>query len=173
VKLFYDSYLNSLQNILAFLQRSGCSLMELYIVGYHSDHFSEIMMVPSLQALEGLGYHGDPTHCLLCLNRPTNRDDSPIFLPNLHKLIIRSDGPRGLSGLADLFLTRPMRTLSIHYTYPIDEWVDKKTALRFQDLVKKGHDITIMGLLKGETGEERDLLPWIIEASTSETMTTH
>ena len=156
VKLLYDSYLNSLQNVLAFLQRSGCSLTDLYIVGYHSDHFSEITMVPSLQALEGLGYHGDPTHCLLCLNRPKNRDDSPIFLPNLHKLIIRSDGPRGLSGLADLFLTRPMRTLSIHYTYPIDEWVDKKTALRFQDLVKKGHDITIMGLLKGETGEERD-----------------
>ena len=172
VELFYDSQHNSLENVLAFLQRSGCSLTELHIVGDASDHLPEITMAPGLQALEGLEYHGDLDSCLKCLDRPTNRHDSPI-LPNLHKLTIRPDGPRGLSGLADLFLSRPMRTLSIQLTYPVDEWVDKETALRLQDLVRKGHDITIMGLPEGENGEERDLLPWIIESSTSETMTTH
>ena len=53
---------------------------------------------------------------------------------------------------------------------PVDEtsWVDKETVLRFQDLVEKGYGITIMGRLVGDNGEIRDLLPWFVEARTSE-----
>jgi len=53
---------------------------------------------------------------------------------------------------------------------PMDEtsWVDKETVLRFQDLVEKGYGITIMGRLVGDNGEIRDLLPWFVEARTSE-----
>jgi len=165
--LSYNSDCNSFEDVLAFLQRSGCRLMELRIEVYAGDNFSEITMASSLQALENLEYHGDLDVCLHCLNKPTNRDDAPIFLPNMHKLAIW-DKPRNWSGLADLFQSRPLGTLSIHLTYRIDEtaWVDKESALRFQDLIEKGHDITIMGLLKSENGKERDLLPWIIEVWT-------
>jgi len=162
--LSYYSEFNSLDNVSAFLQRSGCRLTKLCIIDHDPDHFLGMTMDSGLQALENLEYHGDLEDCLYCLNKPTNRDDAPIFLPNLHKLAIW-DKPRNWSGLADLFQFRPLGTLSIHLTYRIDETacVDKESALRFQDLIKKGHDITIMGLLKSENGKERDLLPWIIE----------
>ena len=45
---------------------------------------------------------------------------------------------------------------------------DKETVLRFQELVEKGYDITIMGRLVGDNGEIRDLLPWFVEARTLE-----
>jgi len=66
----------------------------------------------------------------------------------------------------------PTKALSIHFQIlPINpkkktSWVDKETALRFQDLVQKGHDIRIIGRIRGEK-EERDLLQWFVEDRTS------
>jgi len=162
--LSYNSDSNALDDVTAFLQRSGCRLTELRIEAYDLDKITETMMASNLQALENLEYHGNLDDCLYCLNKPTNRDDAPISLPNLHKLAIW-DRPRNWSGLADLFQSRPLGTLAIHLTCRISEnaRVDQESALRFQDLIKKGHDITVMGLLMGENGKEHDLLPWIIE----------
>jgi len=174
VNLSYDSHYNPSGNVSAFLQRSGCSVTELRIMDHDHDHFSEMAPVSGLQALESLEYHGYLDGCLRCLNRPTNKESGSIFLPNLHRLAVW-DVPKIWSGLADLFLSRPLKTLTIHPLLnidPMDEtsWVDKETVLRFQDLVEKGYDITIMGrlLLVGDNGEIRDLLPWFIEARTSE-----
>ena len=168
VDLLYDSSYNPLDNISAFLQRSCCRLTGLRILNYDSDHFFEMAPVSGLQALKSLEYYGYLDGCLRCLNRPTNGGDSSIFLPNLHKLTIW-DEPGNWSGLLDLFLSRPLTTLSVHLTHSTGETasIDKETALRLRDLVEKGHDITIMGRLLGD-GQIRDLLPWFIEVLMSE-----
>ena len=167
VELSYDSAYNSLDNVSAFLQRSGCRLTELRITGQDPDYFSEVAPASGLQALESLEYHGYLDPFLRCLNRSTNSDSNSLFLPNLHRLVIWGE-PKNWSDLADLFLSRPLKTLSIQLHLDIDledetSWVDKEIALRFQDLVEKGHDIKIMGRLKGEMGEDRDLLLWFIK----------
>jgi len=102
------------------------------------DHFSEMAPASGLQALESLEYHGYLDGCLRCLNRPTNKESGSIFLPNLHMLAVW-DVPKIWSGLADLFLSRPLKTMSIHIhpllsIDPVDEtsWVTKKPFFVFR-----------------------------------------
>jgi len=171
VDLSYDSRPNPLENVSAFLQRSCCRLTVLRVINRDHDHFSKMAPASGLQALENLEYHGYLDDCLHCLNRATNGGDGSIFFPSLRRLAIW-DEPKNWSGLADLFLSRPLKTLSIHpvlNTNPMHKntWVDKETALRFQDLVEKGHNIKIMVHSMGNR-EARDLLPWFIEFRMSE-----
>ena len=179
VDLSYDSEYNSLDNVLAFLQRSCCILTALYIMTNDDlNHFSRLVLASQagLQSLENLVYHGDVDGLLPFLNRPPNEQDGSMFLPNLHSIEIWDD-QKAWSGLADLFLSRPLNSLSIHLQTYINRkddiwWVDKETALRFHDLIEIGRDIKIMGRLQGDSGEIRDLLPWFIKARMSETRNT-
>jgi len=108
------------------------------------DHLSEMAPASGLQALESLEYHGYLDGCLRCLNRPTNKESGSIFLPNLHRLAVW-DVPKIWSGpVADLFLSRPLKTMKIHIhpllsIDPMDEtsWVDKETVLRFRISLKR------------------------------------
>ena len=61
------------------------------------------------------------------------------------------------------------------YSSPAQHWSNgwnfvgwQRNRSSFQDLVEKGYGITIMGRLVGDNGEIRDLLPWFVEARTSE-----
>ena len=172
--LSYASDLNSVENVSAFLQRSGCRLTTLHIEAIDDpDHLSELALAYDLQTLENLVFHGFHESFLRFLNEPPDEQDGSIFLPNLHRIEIRDvqKVEKTWSALADLFLSHSPKALSIHFEIlPINpkkktSWVDKETALRFQDLVQKGHDIRIIGRIRGEK-EERDLLQWFVEDRT-------
>ena len=177
VDLSYDSSYNSLENVSAFLQRSGCKLAALRVMIEDPDHFSGLALTSGLQSLEKLVYFGDVDGLLLCLEKPPNEQDGSLILPNLHRIKIWDDH-MAWSALADLFLSRPLKTLSMRLQTPIQlrdkiSWVDKETTFRFQNLIKMGHEIKIMGIPLGESGKARDLLPWYIEARTQESGTVH
>ena len=132
------------------------------------NHFSRLVLASQagLQSLENLVYHGDVDGLLPFLNKPPNEQDGSMFLPNLHSIEIWDD-QRTWSSLADQFLSRSLKALSICLLTPIDlrdktSWVDEETTLRFQDLIQMGHDIKIMGRFYNDDGEIRDLLPWFI-----------
>jgi len=173
--LAYDSDFNSLDNVSAFLHRSGCRLTSLLLKVDDPDHFSGLALSSDLQSLEGFIYHGHMDGLLHYLNKPPNEQDGSIFLPKLCKIQIWGD-QTAWSSLADLYLFRPLRSLSIYLETPINRsdktsWPDKETALRFQNLVQKGHRIRIVGQIFGENRKDRNLLPWIVETRMSETRT--
>jgi len=177
VDLSYDSSYNSLENVSAFLQRSSCKLAALRVMIEDPDHFSGLALTSGLQSLEKLVYFGDIDGLLLCLEKPPNEQDGSLILPSLQRIKIWDDH-MAWSALADLFLSRPLKTLSMRLQTPIElrdktSWVDKETTFRFQNLIKMGHEIKIMGIPLGESGKARDLLPWYIEARTQESGTAH
>jgi len=169
VDLSYDSGYNSLDNVSAFLQRSGCRLTALHIMTDDDpNHLSGLALASQacLQSLENLVYHGEVDNLVPFLIKPPNEQDGSIFLPNLQRIEIWND-QRTWSSLADQFLSRPLKALSIRLLTPIDlrdktSWIDEETTLRFQDLIQMGHDIKIMGRFYNDDEGIRDLLPWFI-----------
>ena len=137
-ELFYDWDHNSLENNLAFLQRSGCRLMKHYIIGYAPAHFLETTMAP-------LGIPRRPRPLFkLSLKRPTNRDDGSIFF-------IQPCNPARWT----------RRLVCSGRPVPVPSREDPVNSY-----YQPSHEITIVGLLEGEKWEEHYLLAWIIEAST-------
>ena len=135
ISLLYDSEYNSLENVAAFLDRSGCRLTTLHDA--HGVFHKLLVLAPHLQALEWLQYPG-------YIGRgkyPPNQ-----WLPNLCEILLHS-GPVFWDLVFDLIMSCPPKAFTIHVedleSRDEDFLIDEESARRFQDLIEKGYDIKI------------------------------
>ena len=165
--LLYDSKYNSLENVVAFLDRSASRLTTFSDL--NGDFHDLLVLAPHLQALERLEYPGSSVGGV---QLPIRGDEiGQNIFPNLRQLLLHSR-PIVWCLLADLILLCPLKTLTIHVEHfnPGDKkfWMDEESACRFQDFIKNGYNIKITYRLRGEK-EVRDLLAWSAQSRMSQT----
>jgi len=156
VSLICDSDYNSRKNIAAFVDRSACRLITFYDL---SGDFRDLLaLAPGLHTLEQLEYPGNFGYGVYDDELGRN-----IF-PNLREILIHG-GHISWRFLADLIMTCPPKTLSIHVEHPDsgddDFLIDEESARRFQDLIANGYNINITCRLWREN-KDRDLLAWSV-----------
>jgi len=162
ISLFFDSVVNSVENVATFLDRSACRLTTLNDI---DGNFHKLLaLAPHLQALERLEYPGDFGSVTI----QEKNELGPNILPNLRRILI-CGGQIPWCLWADLIVSCPPKPLSIHVegldSHVEDLLIDKGSTRRFQDLIKNGYDIEITYRLWDEG--ERDLLAWSVERQSS------
>ena len=154
ISLLYDSEYNSVENVAAFLERSGCRLTTFHDA--RGEFHKLLALAPHLQALEWLQY---PGYGFGGFKYPPNQ-----LLPNLCEILLHC-APVSWCPVIDLIMSCPPKAFSIHVedldSRNEDFLIDEESARRFQDLIKKGYDIEITCRLwtRGED-ENRDLFAW-------------
>jgi len=162
ISLSFDSAVNSVENVAAFLDRSACRLTTLH--DNNGNFYKLLALAPRLQALEVLEYSGD----LGSVTIQEENELGPNILPNLRQIWIYG-GHIPWCLLADVIVSCPPKPLSIHVegqgSQGEDLLIDKGSTRRFQDLIQNGYDIEITRRLWCEG--EFDLLAWSVERQSS------